>query len=830
MPHSRTRKSKARRTPKAHPRGVLELTGAGYGFVQTSEGEFFIPASKTADAFDGDLVEVSHLPHGHEGGRAFAVSGGRPPARVVRVLARAHETVVGRYEVAEPFGVVVPEDPRIKHDIFTLRRDAPHVQDGDIVRVRMTVYPSRREPAQGVVEEVLGHSGDSGVDVELVIARHKLETRFSDAALEEVRDARVDAQGALASGRYWDYTDRVVFTVDPDDAKDFDDALSLDCVVLADDACVDAATSSGVQSCRDEFCSTDEQNVPSRACNTGTEHAIKACSPRSEVRYAREIPPILGTGETLADVSATCKSFNEATEGLSGTPGSRSLPDAGPDGASRGAPIGEGPEKAYAPVNAPKHQGFGRVFAGSFADGAKLVARGDALWRLGVHIADVSHYVPWGSSVDLNARRRATSVYLVDRVLPMLPEKLSNDVCSLKPHEERRAVSVDLFLDAQGRVVGMDASPSVIRSCARLAYGWVQHALEAQREGERDAALACIKEAAGPASEAVLERLVYLDEIAHKLHAARIARGGMDFESEEAKVRLDAQGRPVSVDVRVKTDATSLVEEAMIAANEAVARYLRDAKVSSIYRVHDAPSPTDLVDLKPILQEFGYDKRVSMTRFCSGDPFAIQEVLAAAQGRREEYLVSSLIVRAMRRAVYRDACGPHFGLASEAYTHFTSPIRRYPDLMVHRMLKCALFGRSEETSAIEAAMTQIAQHSSEAERTAEAAARESQELKLYELLEQHVGEEADGIVSGVVSAGFFVRLADTTEGFVALRAAGEYWMLDAQRRTLTGSDSGGVIRLGMRVRIRIKDVRPLERRADFALVSKGRGIGLRLRG
>lgn len=480
-------------------------------------------------------------------------------------------------------------------------------------------------------------------------------------------------------------------------------------------------------------------------------------------------------------------------------------------------------------MTAVEHNGFGRVFAGSLADGAKLVARGDALWRLGVHIADVSHYVPWGASVDLNARRRATSVYLVDRVLPMLPEKLSNDVCSLKPHEERRAVSVDLFLDAQGRVVDMDASPSVIRSRARLAYGWVQHALEAQREGEHDAALACIKEAAGPASEAVLERLVHLDEIAHKLHAARIARGGMDFESEEAKVRLDAQGRPVSVDVRVKTDATSLVEEAMIAANEAVARYLRDAKVSSIYRVHDAPSSTDLVDLKPILQEFGYDKRVSMTRFCSGDPFAIQEVLAAAQGRREEYLVSSLIVRAMRRAVYCDACGPHFGLASEAYTHFTSPIRRYPDLMVHRMLKCALFGRSEETSAIEAAMNQIAQHSSEAERTAEAAARESQELKIYELLEQHVGEEADGIVSGVVSAGFFVRLADTTEGFVALRAAGEYWMLDAQRRTLTGSDSGGVIRLGMRVRVRIKDVRPLERRADFILVSAGRGIGLKLK-
>ncbi len=729
MPHSRTRRAKARRTPKAHPRGVLELTGAGYGFVQTAEGEFFIPSSKTADAFDGDFVEVARLSHGSQSQRSQAISGDRPAGRIVRVLARAHETIVGRYEVAEPFGVVVPEDPRIKHDIFTLRRDAPHVKDGDIVRVRMTVYPSRREPAQGVVEEVLGHAGDAGVDVEMVIARHRLETRFSDAALAEVAGAQVDAQGALASGLYRDYTGRVTFTIDPDDARDFDDALSLDCIVLTDDAVDDAV----------------EAHAPLAAC-----------------------APAAGSTKTIP------------------------LED-------------EGFSAAHAAVRA-----------------------GKALWRLGVHIADVSHYVPWGSSVDLNARRRATSVYLVDRVIPMLPEKLSNDVCSLKPHEERRAMSVDLYMDASGAVVRTEVTPSVIRSRARLAYGWVQQALVSLRDGDAAAASACISQAAGRDTEAILGRIRGLDEIARALHADRIRRGGMDFESEEAKVRLDAQGRPIAVDVRVKTDATSLVEEAMIAANEAVARFLRDSKTLSIYRVHDAPAPADLADLKPILQEFGYDKRVSMARFVAGDPFAIQEVLEAARGRREEYLVSSLVVRAMKRAVYRDACGPHFGLASEAYTHFTSPIRRYPDLMVHRMVKVALFGRSEETSAVEAAMGQIAEHSSQAERTAEAAARESQELKLYELLEQRIGQEEEGIVSGVVSSGFFVRLRDTSEGFVALRGAGEYWMLDSQRRTLTGSDSGAVVRLGMRVRIRIKDVRPIERRADFDLVRTGRGLGLRL--
>lgn len=226
MSRSRTRKSSARRTPRILPQGVLKMSGAGYGFVQTSEGEFFIPASKTADAFDGDVVEVARIHDGErEGGFEDRLRG-----RVVRVVGRAHETVVGRYEIAEPFGVVVPEDPRIKHDIFTLRSDAPHVKDGDIVRVRMTSFPSRREPAQGVVEEVLGHEGQPGADVELIIARHKLATSFSATSLAEVEGAGVDADAAFNSGRYVDLRSELAFTVDPDDAKDFDDAVSAACV------------------------------------------------------------------------------------------------------------------------------------------------------------------------------------------------------------------------------------------------------------------------------------------------------------------------------------------------------------------------------------------------------------------------------------------------------------------------------------------------------------------------------------------------------------------------------------------------------------------------
>lgn len=676
MSRARSRKTNTRKAPRSHPRGVIEICAAGYGFVQTAEGEFYVPASKTADAFDGDFVEVSRL--GSPSARlreTSSASNERPAARVVRVLSRAHDFVVGRYEVAEPFGVVVPEDPRIRHDIFTLRREAPHVQDGDIVRVRMTAYPSRREPAQGVVEEVLGHAGDAGVDVELIVARHKLETRFPASALAQADATEQDAASALLDSRYRDETGRVVFTIDPDDAKDFDDALS-------------------VERCDD----------------------------------------------------------------------------------------------------------------GSFV--------------LGVHIADVSHYVPWASAIDAAARRRATSVYLVDRVIPMLPEKLSNDICSLKPGELRRAMSVDMRIAADGSVGRTDIHPSVIRSRVRLTYGQAQECLDARRrglDGEAEKALGAVS---GAAAAEISEAIAGLHEVACRLHRRRIERGGMDFESVEAKVRLDDGGRPEGVDLRTKTDATALVEEAMIAANEAVARFLRDGKTACMYRVHEAPAKTDMAQLVPILQEFGYDRRVSLSSFAAGDPKAIQRILSHVRGRREEYLVSSLIVRSMNRAVYRDVCERHFGLASDAYVHFTSPIRRYPDLMVHRMVKTALFGRVQETSAIEHALASIAEHSSQAERTADQAARESQELKLYELLGRHTGECFDGIVSGVSASGFFVRLEDTAEGFVSLAGAGEYYALDAVRRMLVGSDSLTTYRLGMRVRIRVAAVYPYERRADFTLVER----------
>lgn len=704
------RKSPTRRRPRSNPRGVLSVTAHGYGFVQTAEGEYFIPASKMGTAFDGDFVEVAPTKINREhrqDGKEHNQTGGRPTGRIVSVIVRNHESIVGRYEVAEPFGVVVPEDPRIPYDIFTLLKDNPHVNDGDLVRVRMVEYPTRHSAATGVVEEVLGREEDVRLDGELVIARHKLETAFSDAALAEAAEARVDADGALAAG-YRDLRSRVLFTIDPEDAKDFDDAVSLD-----------------------------------------------------RVEYA-------GAG------------------------------DAAPDGAGALEP--------------PTPSIVLKVGRGAWRAGVEGPVPRGAKWRLGVHIADVSHYVPWNSSIDLDARRRATSVYLADRVVPMLPEALSNDVCSLRPCEDRRAFTADLYLDAAARLVGAEMYPSVIRSRARLDYGTAQDVIETDRATGPSTA-----RAAGVAPE-VAERIVALAAIGRKRVALREDRGAVDFDTVEAKVRLAGDGMPLEVVLRRKTEATSLIEEAMLLANEAVARSMDEAGFPSLYRVHEAPAADSLAELVPLLQEFSAYRDLDVSAFVAGSPFVLQDVLDAAKGRAEEGLVTSLLLRSMKRAVYRPECQPHYGLASAAYTHFTSPIRRYPDLVVHRMLKARLFGRSGDFDQQRSALGWIAEHASAMERTAEAAARESQEMKLCELLESDVGKQFDGVISGVATYGAFVRLECTAEGLLPVRCLGdEYFALDAVRRSLTGADTGRTFRLGQRVRVVLTAVDARRRQLDFRL-------------
>lgn len=686
-------RSKTRRAPHSYPAGTLIVHAEGYGFVRTAEGEYFIPAAKLGGAFDGDTVEISPLPAASSksyrkttGGASR--SGGRPAARVVRVIERAHELLVGRYEVADPFGVVVPEDPRIPYDIFTQRSASPDVPDGALVRVRITTYPSHNTAATGVVEEVLGEAGKPRVGIESIIARHKIETRFSRACSEDAERLTLEVDKAVSKG-YADLRQRCVCTIDPTDARDFDDALSLDYV---------------------------------------------------------------GEGETALEMAASRGS--EALLALQG----------------------KGWEGAASPV-----------------------------WRLGVHIADVSAYVPWGGSVDIDARNRATSVYLADRVVPMLPEKLSCDLCSLRPNEPRLSLTVDLFLDDCARVASYRVYPAVICSDARLTYDQAQAALEGSAE-----------EKGVPAP--IAQRLAGLSRIARLRDTIRRNAGALDFPSVEAKVSLDAQGSPVEVVLRKKTLATSLVEQAMILANEAVARYLVSAECPGLFRVHERPAADALAGLIPLFEEFSWFERVDTTKFAAGDPFALQECLEASKGRSEAELVGSLLLRSMKRADYRPMCDGHYGLALSAYAHFTSPIRRYPDLVVHRMLKACLYGRPELYDQEVSALRWLGRHCSEKEREADEAARESRELKLIELLEQHVGEAFSGVVSGVAAYGLYVRLDSTAEGLLPVRKLGcEYYSFDADLHRLVGQDSGRVWRLGQRVAVVLSAADARRRILEFRL-------------
>lgn len=930
-------RSHTRRAPRSMPRGTLVVHAEGYGFVRTAEGEYFIPSAKLGGAFDGDVVEIAPLSSAaskahRSSGRDAMRTGGRPAARVVRVVERAHETLIGRYEVADPFGVVIPEDPRIPYDIFTQRSAAPDIPHGALVRVRIATYPSRNTAATGVVEEVLGEADEPRIGVESIIARHKLETRFSDACLKEADGLRLDVEAALSRG-YADLRDRCVFTIDPVDARDFDDALSLERLDGSDDmASAGDAPASPADGTAGRSGKTRAQTGP-RALDEGVLR-----TPSKALRILRAGLPA-SPGGASGDLGSTPAS----SAGSSIEMGGPSVP----------------------------------VLSGVGWEGA-----GVPVWRLGVHIADVSAYVPWGSAIDLDARNRATSAYLVDRVIPMLPERLSNDLCSLRPDEDRLSMTVDLYLDGKGRVNRYEVYPAVIRSKARLTYDAVQEWLDgfdlpgiAARPDDADAPFAtdapavtdasnaaaapaatvapaaadapaavapaatvapaaadapaavalaaanaltasegrspyllrlsgqkrtenglemsrtpqkldldaadcpeslkttsyshvdCPKdgkatcssqsdgreeghEAAGrppsawesagssPSAWKAAGRPLYACEAAGKLpsacetapeaplpHGAGIPRqvadrlaplsrigklraelrrraGGIDFPSTEAKVRLDADGRPTGVDLRRKTDATSLVEEAMILANEAVAHRLVAADSPALFRVHERPAADGLAGLIPVLEEFDWFTRIDKTRFALGDPHAVQAALEASRGRSEGELVGSLLLRAMKRADYRPSCEGHYGLASEAYAHFTSPIRRYPDLVVHHMLKALLFGRSELHDQEASALRWLGRHCSEREREADAAARESQELKLIELMESQVGEAFSGVVSGVAPYGLYVRLDNTAEGLLPVRRLGtEYYSLDAELHRLVGQDSGRTWRLGQRVAV-----------------------------
>lgn len=691
----RGRHSKNGRRGPARSRRLPGLTGTVRVYdaraeVETAEGVYRLGSRSMREAMPGDRVYVSL----HRG------KGGARRAVVEHVIDRAVAAIVGVFELAGPLGAVRPLDARIKQDFFVLPADdSPRrlgVESGDIVSARIVDYPSRTESGVVTLERRIGDANEPSLGIECVMARYGLVDGYPQAAVDEAASLAVDVEGALADPLRRDIRDRFAITIDPVDARDFDDAISV----------------------------------------------------------------------------------------------------------------------------------------------ARTVRGG---WMLGVHIADVSHYVDWESAIDLEARRRSTSVYLADRVLPMLPERLCNDLCSLRPDEDRLAFTVDIELDAQGRVRTYEPYPSVIRSRVRMDYGAADALL---REGEPDGAAldAAARGRAELAVEAARANGVDLraflrnaDALARARREIRRKRGSIDFDTLEVHVLLDEAGMPVDIVTRERTAATSLVEEAMLLANECVAEFLADRDLVSAYRVHEDPSPDSLASAAKTLTELGAVEGGLAAGIMLGDPRAINAAVEDAAGTAFAPQVNALLLRAQQRAVYKSHNEGHYALGARAYCHFTSPIRRYPDLIAHRVLKVALakheLGKKEGAAraprltgkgpqALEAICPQLCRQASDNERAADAAANASQKVKVAQLYASRIGERDTGTVSWISDLGAFVRLDATgAEGLVRMNALGtEWWDFDDVRLTLTGESTGTRVGLGCRVVVEVASVNVLRGHLDLKLL------------
>jgi len=645
--------------------GRITVRPEGFGFVLVQDGpDLFIPRSGMHGAMDGDTV-LAREERARASGRPGSAE--RISGSVVKVLDRARERVVGRFEKLEGRATVLPYDPRIDAVVRIADGKTLGARDGEIVEVRLTAFPDPRRVAHGVVEERLGFLGEPGVDIEIVLRSHGLPTRFPQPVVEEAERFPADVRMEDLLGRR-DFRGRRVVTIDGETAKDFDDAVEIE--------------------------------------KTAT--------------------------------------------------------------------------------------GF----------------------RLGVHIADVSHYVKEETGLDDEARSRGTSVYFPGRVLPMLPEHLSNGLCSLNPGVDRLVLSAILETDRRGTVVGAEFVKGVIRSAERMTYTEVARLLEVHPT-------AADREHYGP----LLQDFRYMGELALRLRERREARGAIDFDLPDADVVLDDAGLVVGIVPESRNVAHRLIEEFMLAANEAVAKRLLFAKQPAIYRVHDQPDPDRLVDLREVLESFGYALKGDLAEI---PPSAFQKVLKAIEGKPEERLLSDLLLRAQRKAVYSEECRGHYALAAPYYCHFTSPIRRYPDLVVHRQLSQLLeTGRPVPPRDFEGAnegLAVIAKHSSERERRAEAAERESLLWKKIVFMKDKLGREFDAFITGVTSFGLFVTLQDFfVEGLIPMTSLGDdFYVYEEKQHRLRGRSSGKIFRLGDPVSVELKAIDEVRRRLDFRIAGRER--------
>ena len=427
-------------------------------------------------------------------------------------------------------------------------------------------------------------------------------------------------------------------------------------------------------------------------------------------------------------------------------------------------------------------------------------------YKLGVHIADVSYYVKEDSPLDNEAFKRSTSVYLVDRVIPMLPHELSNGICSLNPNVERLAISCVMEFDGVGKQLDYQIFPSVIKSRKQMTYNKVNEILE--------------KDTIPEGYEEYADTLKLMNEFAHILRKMKEKRGYIDFGIEEPKILVDETGKPTDVIKRNRGEGEKLIEDFMIAANECVASHIYFMNLPFIYRVHEVPKVEKLRDYLKFVNSLGYTITGNIN---DTKPTVLQNILSQLDDKKEFPILSTLLLRCMQKAVYREVNLGHYALGSACYTHFTSPIRRYPDTTVHRLLHTYLFDNQIDNSTVnkwEGKLPFIAEHTSERERAADDLERDVDDMKMAEYMEEHIGEEFDGMISSMTNFGMFIELDNLIEGLVAFKNMDGYYLFDEEKMTVTGEKSHIKYRIGERVRVKVVRASKEEKQIDFEIIRK----------
>lgn len=436
-------------------------------------------------------------------------------------------------------------------------------------------------------------------------------------------------------------------------------------------------------------------------------------------------------------------------------------------------------------------------------DDAVSVSRMGENYLLGVHIADVTNYVQENSALDREALNRGTSVYLVDRVIPMLPHVLSNGICSLNQGVDRLALSCLMTVSPKGEVIDYRIVESVICVDRRMTYTSVKKILEDKDETE------CRE------YEAFVPMFELMEELAGILRAKRKKRGSIDFDFPETKIILDKEGHPLEIKPYERNTATKIIEDFMLLANETVAQHFYWLELPFVYRIHDNPDPEKIMQLSVFISNFGYGIKTSKEEV---HPKEIQKLLGKIEGTPEEALISRLTLRSMKQAKYSVECTGHFGLACQYYCHFTSPIRRYPDLQIHRIIKEQLRGRLKENRILHynEVLPAVADRSSKMERRADEAERETDKLKKTEYMEKHIGERFEGVISGITSWGIYVELPNTVEGLIHVSSLmGDYFYYDEVNYEMVGRDFGKKYKLGERIAIIVEGTDRFARTVDF---------------